>query len=114
MSVYLFEKIDTTIRHERLYANVNLMREDVMRRFGVSRHLLNELLNSYTDARSFPQYINAIRIEEAHELIIRHPQMTLADVALRVGFTAPNLREQFKHKYGMTPQKFKAKIQQKQ
>ena len=39
----LFETIDTTIRKERLYAEVGLMREDVMKRFCISRHHLNDI-----------------------------------------------------------------------
>ena len=53
-----FEKIDKVIRRERLYANVDLMRADVMARFGISRHRLNYLLTRYADGMSFPQYIN--------------------------------------------------------
>lgn len=109
MSRELFEKIDTTIRRERLYAELDLMREDVMRRFGIGRHHLNDLLNSYADGLSFPQYINSIRLERARDLMISCPELTIADVARRVGFTAPNLREQFKRMYGVTPQEFKAK-----
>ena len=41
----LFESIETTIRNEQLYAALNLMREDVMKRFGIGRHHLNDLLN---------------------------------------------------------------------
>ena len=103
----LFETIDTTIRKERLYAEVGLMREDVMKRFRISRHHLNDLLNLHADGMSFPQYINAIRMETACELIVNHPEMKLSDVASQVGFTAPNLREQFKQKYGMTPKKYR-------
>ena len=54
----LFETIDTTIRKERLYAEVGLMREDVMKRFRISRHHLNDLLNLHADGMSFPQFIN--------------------------------------------------------
>ena len=68
----LFKKIDSVIRSERLYANVNLMREDVIVRFGISRHRLNDLLNQYAGGLSFPQYINNMRVEEAHELIVCH------------------------------------------
>ena len=53
-----FKEIDSVIRNERLYANVDLMREDVMKRFGISRHRLNDLLNEYAGGLSFPQYIN--------------------------------------------------------
>ena len=38
----LFKTIDTIIRNERLYAQVNLMREDIMQRFGIGRHHLND------------------------------------------------------------------------
>ena len=105
----LFETIDTTIRKERLYAVVNLMCEDVTKRFGISRHRLNNLLNIHADGMTFPQYINNIRMEKVHKLITEHPKMTLADIAREVGFTAPNLREQFKRKYGMTPREYKEK-----
>lgn len=105
----LFKTIDSTIRKERLYAAVNLMREDVMKRFRISRHHLNNLLNLHADGMTFPQYINAIRMEKVYELITKHPEMTITDIARQVGFTAPNLREQFKRKYGMTPKEYKKK-----
>ena len=35
----LFKTIDKIIRDERLYAQVNLMREDIMERFGIGRRM---------------------------------------------------------------------------
>ena len=99
----LFNKIDSGIRSERLYANVDLLREDVMKRFGISRHRLNDLLNQYAGGLSFPQYINNIRVEEARELIVSHPEMFIAKLVFGVGFTPPNRRDQFNRRYGMTP-----------
>ena len=63
----LFKRIDSVIRSERLYANVDLMREDVMKRFSISRHRLNDLLNQHAGGLSFPQYINKMRVDEARE-----------------------------------------------
>lgn len=108
MSQDLFKKINATIRKERLYADIDLMREDITRRFGIGRHRLNDLLSAYADGMSFPQYINAIRMEEAYILLTDHPEMTIAEVACHVGFTAPNLREQFKRCYGITPVEYRA------
>lgn len=108
MSQDLFKKINATIRKERLYADIDLMREDIMRRFGIGRHRLNDLLSAYADGMSFPQYINAIRMEEAYMLLTDHPEMTIAEVARQVGFTAPNLREQFKRCYGISPVEYRA------
>ena len=106
MSKDLFKTINATIREERLYADIDLMREDITRRFGIGRHRLNDLLSAYADGMSFPQYINAIRMEEAVILLRDHPEMTLADIAATVGFTPANLREKFKRQYGMTPAEY--------
>ena len=107
MDQHLFETIDTTIREERLYAKVDLMREDIMNRFNVSRHRLNAILNLHADGKSFPQYINTIRLEEAKRLLDNQHDATLATIAEAVGFTPANLREQFKRYYGMTPGEYR-------
>ena len=106
----LFKTIDTIIRKERLYAQVNLLREDIMNRFNIGRHHLNDQLNTFADGMSFPQYINSIRMEVAYDLLTNHPEMTITDVAREVGFTAPNLREQFKRCYGITPAEYRATL----
>ena len=111
MTLDLFKKITTTIRKDRLYANIALEREDIMERFGITRHRLNALLNAHADGMSFPQFINAIRMEEAYMLLTDHPEMTITEIARQVGFTAPNLREQFKRCYGITPAEYRANLQ---
>jgi AraC-like DNA-binding protein len=108
MSQDLFKTINATIRKERLYAKIDLMREDIMERFGIGRHRLNDLLSTYADGMSFPQYINAIRMEEAYMLLTDRPELTITEVARQVGFTPPNLRQQFKRCYGITPAEYRA------
>ena len=108
MDQELFKTIDTIIRKDHLYAQVNLMREDIMKLFGIGRHHLNDQLNAFADGMSFPQYINSIRMEVAYDLLTNHPEMTIADIAREVGFTAPNLRLQFKRCYGVTPAEYRA------
>ena len=110
MNKNLFETIDTTIREERLYAEIDLMRENIMERFGISRHRLNALLNLNANGMTFPQYINEIRIEKANELFNSHPEMTIGEIAGAVGFRAPNLRQLFKQKYGVTPSEYKKNL----
>ena len=106
----LFKTIDTIIRKDRLYAKANLMREDIMKLFKIGRHHLNDQLNTFADGMSFPQYINSIRMEVAYDLLTNHPEMTIADVAREVGFTAPNLRMQFKRCYGITPAEYRSSL----
>ena len=106
----LFKTIDTIIRKERLYAQANLMREDVMQRFSIGRHHLNDQLNAFADGMSFPQYINSIRMEVAYDLLTNRTEMTITEIAREVGFSAPNLREQFKRCYGITPAEYRATL----
>lgn len=108
MDQNLFKIIDSTIRNKHLYRQVSLMREDICDRFHIGRHRLNDLLNTYAGGMTFPQYINAIRMEVAYDLLTNHPEMTIAAIAREVGFTAPNLREQFKRCYGITPAEYRA------
>ena len=104
----LFATIDTTIRSERIYSNVALQRQDICNRFGIRRHTLNDLLSVYADGKSFTQYINTIRMEEAVRLLRDRPDMTLSAIATTVGFTPANLRDKFKRQYGMTPLEYRA------
>ena len=106
----LFNSIDTSIRTERLYANVNLQRQDICDRFSISRHALNDLLATHAEGLSFPQYVNNIRLEEALRLLRYEPSKNLTSIANEVGFTPANLREQFKRKYGMTPADYRQNL----
>jgi AraC-like DNA-binding protein len=108
MNKDLFKTMDSAIRTERLYAKSDLMREDIMQRFHIGRHHLNNILNAFTNGMTFPQYINAIRMEVAYELLTSNPELTISDIAKHVGFTPPNLREQFKRCYGITPSEYRA------
>lgn len=109
----LFNSIDAAIRTERLYANMGLQRQDICDRFDISRHALNDLLTTYANGQSLPQYINNIRLEEALRLLRDASSKTLSTIATDVGFTPANLREQFKRKYGITPAEYRRICEEK-
>lgn len=106
----LFSRIDEAIKSEHLYTNLLLQRQDIIDRFGISRHALNELLNCYADGQSFPGYINSIRINEALHLLKSEPGKSISEVAAAVGFSPANLREQFKRHFGMTPAEYRQNV----
>lgn len=106
----LFKTIDAIIRKERLYKQSNLTREDVIQRFGIGRHCLNDQLNDFADGMSFPQYINSIRLEVAYDLLTNRPEKSIVDIASEIGFTTSNLRIQFKRCYGITPAEYRSTL----
>ncbi len=106
----LFRQIDTAIREERLYANANLQRQDILDRWSLRRQTLNELLSAYAGGDSFPAYINTLRLEEAVHQLRENPERTLLAIAESTGFTAANFRLQFKQRFGMTPQEYRENL----
>ena len=102
-----FLLIDKTIREEKLYANTQLQRQDILDRFNIRRQTLNDLLNEYTLDRSFPGYVNSIRMEEAVKILQDDPSQTFAAIAEAVGLNPANFRIQFKQYFGMTPAEYR-------
>jgi len=105
----LFETIDSVIREDRLYSQIGLQRQDIVMRFGIGRHRLNDLLKTYANGQSFPQYINDIRMKEAYALCCSHQKIAISDIARIVGLSPANFRRQFKQVYGDNPTIFRKK-----
>lgn len=106
----MFLEIDAYVRTNRLYADPNLQRQDVLDHFSIKKSRLNALFNEHNGGLSFPAYINNIRLDEGQFLLRNHPEMNISDIATAIGFTAPNFREQFKKKYGITPTEFRQNL----
>ncbi len=106
----LFSQIDEYIRSERLYTDPNLQRQDVLDHFSINKNTLNALFNEHNGGLSFPAYINNLRLEEGQHLLRSNSAMTITDIANAIGFSAPNFREQFKKKFGITPTEFRQNL----
>ena len=106
----LFRQIDTAVRKEKLYANPSLQRQDILQRFGLRRQHLNAILSKYAYGQSFPQYVNSIRLSEAERLMKDNLKLSISAVAQAVGLSMPNLRIQFKQRFGLSPSDFKDSI----
>jgi AraC-like DNA-binding protein len=106
----LFDLIDRTIRRERLYTNVNLQRQDIVDRFDISRHTLNDLFSAYADGQSFTAYINGMRMQDAIRFLQKEPDTPIGVIAEAVGLTPANFRELFKHQFGMTPTEYRQNL----
>ena len=106
----MFELIDGTIREEKLYTNINLQRQDIVDRFDISRHALNDLLSTYADGQSFTAYINDMRMQDAIHLMQKEPDTPIGVIAEAVGFSPANFRELFKRQFGMTPTEYRQNL----
>lgn len=105
-----FRQIDSAVRKEKLYASPSLQRQDILQRFGLRRQHLNAILSKYAYGQSFPQYVNSMRLHEAERLMRENPKLSIATVAQAVGLSMPNLRIQFKQRYGSSPSEYRDTI----
>ena len=105
-----FRTVDRTIREERLYTSASLQRQDVLDRFGISRRTLSDLLAAYAGGQSFTVYINTMRLQDALNLLQDNPEMSLTDIAEKVGFSPATFRDQFKRQFGMTPTEYRQNL----
>ena len=103
----LYNRLLALVVDERLYADNMLNREMVTERLGVRRQVLNQLLNQYAEGKSFPQWLNDIRITEACRLLHDEPEMSIAEVAVTVGLSPKNMRHLFSTRYGISPSEYR-------
>lgn len=59
-------------------------------------------------AASFPDYLVALRIERARELLLERENLSIQEICELVGYSnASYFTTSFKKKYGMTPGQFR-------
>ena len=105
-----FKEADKRIMKERLFANPDFGRDDLMRLLGVDKNTLPTLLQNYTGT-NVPGYINIKRMEYAVSLIKEHPEYTLGAIAEACGIKSPaTFIRNFKAAYDMTPSEYRQQL----
>lgn len=101
------EKLDVIFKKEKLYKNPNLKLNDLAEKFHVSPHQLSQFLNDNLQ-KSFNQYINEFRIDEAKELLKTNHQFTLEAIGNEAGFSSKStFYSTFKKLVNVTPAQFR-------
>ena len=83
----LFKKIDDLVRIEKLYLNSELKLNTISENLGKSIPYISQAINENTQ-KSFPDYINYFRIEEAKKMLLAKKPDTIFAIALDVGFNS--------------------------
>jgi AraC-like DNA-binding protein len=108
----LLSRLDTDMRHERLYRQDGLTITAVAARLGVPEYRLRRAINQGLGARNFNAYLNAFRIGEAAEALADPSQreVPILTIAMDAGFgsLAPFNRA-FRDVHGCTPTEYRAR-----
>ena len=82
--------------------------------FGISQTYMSKLFRKYS-GKSCNEYVKAVKLEKAKQLIIECPDLQVKDVASIVGFKDQfYFSRLFHHEVGLTPSKFIQECKQKQ
>jgi AraC-like DNA-binding protein len=105
-------RLEQLMRQEKLYRRSELRLDTLAERLGLSRHHLSQVLNEQLGLNFF-EYVNALRIAEAQELLrnTSRRQLNIIEVAYEVGFNNKvSFNKAFKNTTGLTPSEFRQQV----
>ncbi len=106
----LLTRLDELMHDKALYKSPDIKLRDLADELSVSTHRLSQLLNDNL-GKSFTQYLNELRTEEAKKLIQTHHQFTLEAIGREAGFSSRStFYTAFKKMTGKTPAQFKRSL----
>jgi ligand-binding sensor domain-containing protein/AraC-like DNA-binding protein len=107
------KKLDYLVENEKIYLDENISLQSLAGKLNIPPYQLSQLLNEKLN-KSFPDFINSYRIDEAKE-ILTYPEgeeKKNVTVAFDVGFNSvAAFYRAFKKFTGMTPQQYKKENQ---
>ncbi|MGV3664498.1 MAG: helix-turn-helix domain-containing protein [Leptospira bouyouniensis] len=107
------ENLKQLFEIQMIYRDETLSLRDLAEELNLSSHQLSEFLNSEMK-KSFYQFTNSYRINEAKDRIIKEPERSLLAIAYDVGFGSKStFNEAFKKETGTTPREYREKILKK-
>lgn len=98
--------LDEWMQKEKPYLNPDFKLMDLQNVLPMNRTYLSQFIHAEYDC-SFYQFVNHYRIEEAKQLKIQNPEMKLADISARCGFSSPSVFSRtFTAVTGLTPREW--------
>lgn len=103
----LISELKTVMDKHQFHKNISIKLKDISKELQISSHQLSQLLNDNL-GKSFAQFINEYRIEEAKKILMDNTNFTLEAIGFEAGFSSKsNFYATFKKIVGLTPSEFK-------
>ena len=106
----LMHRICQLMEQQQLFMNPNLKITDLVTALGTNRSAISVCINSQRDC-TFPQFVNTYRVARAQELLRNEPDIKIAEVWVKAGFSSEaSFYRIFKAFTGTTPIAWKAEV----
>ena len=107
-SAELMQRICRLVEEQQLYLNPDLKITDLTTVLGTNRSAISACINSQRDC-TFPQFVNTYRVARAQELLHSEPDIKIAEVWVKAGFSSEaSFYRIFKAITGTTPLAWKS------
>ncbi|MEM1358113.1 MAG: helix-turn-helix domain-containing protein [Bacteroidota bacterium] len=109
----LLGKLDGLIHKQELFRNPNLTLPEVAAELKILPHRLSQLLNDNL-GKSFPNYLNGLRIQAAEEMLKAGSEFGLEAIGYACGFNAKStFYSAFKRHTGTTPAQYRKQLEER-
>ena len=106
----LMQRICQVMEEQQLFMNPDLKITDLATALGTNRSTISACINSQRDC-SFPQFVNGYRVAFAQELLRTQPDIKMAEVCVKSGFSSEaSFYRIFKAVTGTTPTAWKTSL----
>lgn len=103
----LFERVQHEITKRLLYLQPDFSREELIKTVYIPKNKFAPLFKQYA-GKSFPKYVNDLRLEHAARMLKEYPDYTVDTVARSCGMsTVQTFHRLFLDKFGVTPAEFR-------
>ena len=99
------------IREDKLYLAEGLTIDQLANMLNINKRVLSYMINTMEGA-NFNTFIGRLRTSEAQEIMKKHTDLSLSEIAFKVGYSEQsNFSRQFKSVTGFTPGDYRKKLQ---
>lgn len=103
-------KLKGFFKSEKIYLNSSITLNDISKAIGIPAREISQIINESLN-KNFFDFINYYRIEEATELLKKHPEKTILEIMYESGFNSKSaFNTAFKKQTGQTPSKFRSNL----
>ena len=107
-----WERTRDQILKEKLYLQPGITIHDMAEKFNTNRTSFSTALNKH-EGQNFNAFINQLRIGQAKQLMLENPELTIADISQKCGFTEQsNFTRQFRQICNDPPATWRKKAKQ--
>jgi AraC-like DNA-binding protein len=102
-------RLKQAVEVDHLCANPRLSLQSLAKAIRIPSYRLSAYFNTVLGV-SFPEWLNAARIERVKQLLDEYPERTILDIAMAVGYASKAVfNSQFQRRLGMSPSAYRRK-----